>query len=146
MHIVVDGELALLLKEQDRRGGELLGHGGHMEDRLRRDGDVVVEVGHAVAVLVDDLAVLVDAQRAAGRIGAVPLLEDLVHLRGEIGRERLRGARQEARKMAGRASSVGIRFMIFPLGVSCRAKFDSDNSHRLGPRAQGEIAVLEPIS
>ena len=96
--IVVEGELALLLQQEDGERCELLGHGGDVEDGLRGDGDVVVEVGHAVAALVDDAAVLVDAEGAAGGFGVVVLREDFVDLGGGFGREwfaRGRGWRRE---------------------------------------------------
>jgi len=114
--VVVDGELSLLLKQQDGRGGELLGHGGDVEDGFRSDGDVVIEVRHAVAVLVDDLAVFVDAEGAAGRVGPIPFLKDFVDLGGLAGEMVWAGARQgrgERRtgRRAGRCAAWGPRWV-----------------------------------
>ena len=80
-YIVVRPEFPLRDGEGGRHGGELLGNRACVEDRVRRDGRVVLEVGDTVPARVGDPAVLVDANRAAGRIGPVPLREDLVHLR-----------------------------------------------------------------
>ena len=51
-----------------------------MEDGFRRDGDVVVEIGHPVATLVDDLSVLDHGQSAAWTRAGVPFREDFVDL------------------------------------------------------------------
>src|SRR5208282_673543 len=56
-NVVVHGELALLLEQQDARGSELLGSRADVKDGLWRDGDVLFQVGQAVASGVDDLPV-----------------------------------------------------------------------------------------
>ena len=110
--IVVEGELPLLRKQKDGGGRELLGHGGDVEDGRRGDGDVIVQVGHAVAVLVDDLTILVDAQGAARRIRLVPLREDLVHLVVTSGGRVCACGRDEIRKMATKATPDPISFIL----------------------------------
>jgi len=53
------------------------------------------EIGHAVAVLVEDRAVFVDAEGATGRVGAIVFFEDFVDLGGLVGEsvcERMPGA------------------------------------------------------
>src|SRR6266478_10022431 len=60
-----------------------------MEHRRGRDRYVVIQIGHAIAVLVDNLPVSVNPQRAPRRVALVPLFEDLVHLRFDIRRQRL---------------------------------------------------------
>ena len=51
---VVEGELALFLKEEDGGGGELLGDGADGVAHLGGGGDVRVKVGEAVGVGVDE--------------------------------------------------------------------------------------------
>src|SRR5690625_3316183 len=65
-------------EEGDCVGGELLGDRRHVEDRARGDRDPVLELGRAVALAVDELAVAGDGDGGArcGRI--TPLLEDRV--------------------------------------------------------------------
>lgn len=78
-----------------------------MDDSLRGDGDVVIEVCHAVAVFVDDLAVFVDTEGAAGSIGVVVFFEDFVDLGGLAGREGL-GLRQAgSEEKCGQGSKCG---------------------------------------
>ena len=67
-----------------RSGGELLGHGGDVKDGRGGDGYVVVQIGDAIAALVDDVSVLVDAQRTSRRIRPVPPLKDFIHLLGDV--------------------------------------------------------------
>ena len=80
-HVVIRAELPLPDGEGRGHGGELLRHRARVEDRVGRDRRVVLEVGHPVAAGVHGAAVLVDAERAAGRVGPVPLREDRVDLR-----------------------------------------------------------------
>ena len=49
VHVVVEGKFSLLRKQEDRSGGELFGHGGHVEDGGGGDGNVVVQIGHSIA-------------------------------------------------------------------------------------------------
>jgi len=131
--VVVEGELALCLQEQDGEGGELLGHGGDVEDGLGSDGDVVIEVGHAVAVGVDDLAVFVDAEGAAGGVGAVPLGEELVDLGGLGGGEGLRGGETGGGgdKKQGKQGEVGLHG-VPSWGRIGGAESDAVHFHRMG--------------
>jgi hypothetical protein len=74
---IVDREFAVTREQQDGCGGELLGHGSSLEDRVLADRHVVLEIGHAVAFDHDPLAVDGHADRAAW--GCRPILrEDLV--------------------------------------------------------------------
>ena len=57
-HRVVNRELPVLREQGDGRGGELLRHRSRLEDGARPDADAVLQVGHAVALGVDDLAAL----------------------------------------------------------------------------------------
>src|SRR5262249_33607092 len=75
-----------LREELDGERGELLGHGGDVEDRRGRDRDAVFQVRHAVATLVDDLAVLHDGERASRRPGLVPGGKQPVRLRRQTRR------------------------------------------------------------
>ena len=81
--VVVEREQALVGQHGDGEGGELLRHRGQQEHRGRRDGDVVLQVGAAVAALIDDLAVFHDGHRRAGHIGPVPRGEEGVYPGGE---------------------------------------------------------------
>ena len=51
-----------------------------MADRGGRQGHAEIEVGHPVAARVGERALLDHAQRAAGRIRAIPLGEQFVDL------------------------------------------------------------------
>jgi len=51
-----------------------------MKDGNGRDGDVMVEVRHAISTLVEDFAVLHSCYRAAWRNRPVHFLEQLVDL------------------------------------------------------------------
>ena len=90
-HIVIRAELALPDGEGRGHGGELLRHRARVEDGIRRNRDVVLEVRDAVPARVGDPPVLVDAERAAGRAGLVPLREHRVDLRRPRRGRRRRG-------------------------------------------------------
>ncbi len=81
-HIVIGSEFPLLDGEGGRHCRELLGDRAGVEHRAGRDGRIVLEVRHPVAAGVQGAAVLVDAERAPGRSGPIPLREDRVDLRG----------------------------------------------------------------
>lgn len=79
-HGRVQRQLALLREEQGRRGGELLGDGARLEDRLRRVGHTELQVGHAVAAREHHLPALRHAYRAPRPVRPTPGGEDRVHL------------------------------------------------------------------
>jgi hypothetical protein len=62
----------------DRAENQLLRDRPDVEHRLRRECDSELETRHPVAARVEDFSVLVDAECAAGRVGAVEALEDAV--------------------------------------------------------------------
>ena len=70
---------ALFDEKEDRRGDELLPHRSGIEDRVRADRNVALEVGQAVSAVHDQLSVLRDGDRASGRVRRGPA-EDLVDL------------------------------------------------------------------
>ncbi len=72
---VVEGEFALLLQEQDGRGGELLGDGADGVAHVGRGGDGRIETRVAVGVGVNQLAAFDDGDGCGGDAG---LLEDVV--------------------------------------------------------------------
>ena len=80
-NVVIERQLAVANEEHGGHRRELLRHTGDVENRARADGDAVLEVRHAVALLVDDAAAARDAERTAGRIGPIPLGEDTVDSR-----------------------------------------------------------------
>ncbi len=49
LQLIVQGELPLVGEKENTHGDELLLHGGNVEDRCWGDGDVVVQICHAVA-------------------------------------------------------------------------------------------------
>ena len=65
-HFIVERELAVFGKEQNRRSCDLFRHRCDVKDRVRRELDVMIEVGHAVGAAVHDASALVDACRASG--------------------------------------------------------------------------------
>ena len=68
-------EFVLSDEQRDARGGELFGGGSDVEERRRRDGDIALEIGPAVASAVGESAVAHDAQGATGDVGFVVVLE-----------------------------------------------------------------------
>ena len=81
--VVVERELAVLHEEQDGERRELLGDGADVEDRVRADGDVVLEAREAVAAGEGELAGAVDGDRAAGGGGLGVVGEEGVDFRRE---------------------------------------------------------------
>ncbi len=71
---IVQREFAILGQEQDAGGGELLGHRAEVEGGGRGDRGLVLQVGQAIALLEEDLAVLDYGHGAAGSIGRDLLL------------------------------------------------------------------------
>ena len=58
VNLVVQGQLAVLRKQDDGSVRELLRDRGDVEDGVRPDRHVVIQVGHAVAALVYDVTFL----------------------------------------------------------------------------------------
>jgi hypothetical protein len=83
--VVVDRQLPVVCQQQDRRGGELLGHRRHMEDRIGLQRHIVIEVRHAVGAAVQDAIVLIGGYGAAWRRWLVVILEDGVDAVGQSG-------------------------------------------------------------
>jgi len=77
-HVVVEAQLAVGGEQQDRRRGELLRRGADVEHRLRCNRHAALQIGHAVAFGVDDLAVLDHRGGTAGRVLPRPLLHHRV--------------------------------------------------------------------
>ena len=101
--IVVERQLPIAGEQVDRECRELLRGRADVEHRLRRIGHAELEVRHPVAALVDDPAVPVDAEGAAGGVGAVVIVEHCIDLRLRVGGGNLRGGarrgeRQEYRE------------------------------------------------
>src|SRR4051812_47840296 len=64
--VVVERQLAVLRQQDERRRGELFGDRTALEHRLLGDRRAILEVGHAIAVRVERLAILGETDRAAG--------------------------------------------------------------------------------
>ena len=71
-HRVVERQLAVERQQHDGGRGELLGDRAGLEDRVRADPDAVLEVGHAVAVGVDDCPLVRHTDGAAWQSRADP--------------------------------------------------------------------------
>ena len=81
-HRIVQRQLAILDEQQHRGGRELLRDRAGLEDRIGAIRRLVLEIGHAVALLQHILAIHADPNRAPRR-RLVPAREDLVDLRIE---------------------------------------------------------------
>ena len=84
VNLVLQRQLALLFEEHERHGRELFGHRCDVIDGLRRDGNIVLQIGQAVALLVHQLAVLDDGDRGARCAGLAPALEKIIHTFGAV--------------------------------------------------------------
>src|SRR5579864_7271323 len=85
-NIVVESQLAMLVEEQDGRSRELLGARRQLKDRLGRDGLLVLEMGPAVALLKNHLAMLEDEHGCSWRVGLdASVCDDRVDAAGEVG-------------------------------------------------------------
>ena len=80
-HVVVERELPLQNEQRRARRGELLGDRADVVHHRRPIRNVVIQVGNAVATLVEHAAVLNGAHRAARRLRLVPRREDAVDRR-----------------------------------------------------------------
>jgi hypothetical protein len=130
--VVVQGQLPVLREQEDRGGRELLRYRGHVERRRGRDAHVVVEVGQAVAPLVDDPPLPDHGQGAARRVGLVDLREELVDGGGAnpFGLDRFpRGGRASRRHQQGGGPAPSTRA---PATLACcpheQAAFRSGSS------------------
>ena len=83
--LVVQREFALLGQPDDGVRRELLAHRADVKDRARRDRDVVLEVGHAVAFGIEDAAASHHGDRAARGIRLGPLGKEGIDLGGDRG-------------------------------------------------------------
>ena len=97
---IVELEPTVLDQRHDRGRRELLGQRGQLEDRVGRDGSVVLEVGDAVTLQLHDRAIADDghgqARDAAGVHLALDVLVDRVGAGGRRRRQRRRGEQQDA--------------------------------------------------
>ncbi len=91
-HVIVDGKFALLLEQENAGGGKLFGSGTDVENRIRSDGDVLLDVRQAVAFRIDELAIARDGQSATGRTGFGVIGKQRV----DFGRRRI--LREESRR------------------------------------------------
>ena len=85
-HRIVNGELAIFSEQKHRCGRELLGNRTGLEDRIRRKGDIVFEVRHAIGCAQHDGIVDGNADGAAGSVGVVEAGKNLLHLDRRIRR------------------------------------------------------------
>ena len=92
MDLVVPLELAVARQQLDRHAGELLRHRRDVEHGRRHDRDRVLELGAAVAALVEDLAVAHHHDRGAGRVPVVPLGEHRVDATANVASAATRSA------------------------------------------------------
>ena len=135
---VVELELARLGQKHDGGGGELLGHGPRLEDRLRGIGDAMLEVGRSVGAAQDLLAVLADAHGAAGRVGRVAR-EDRVHARGGIARRGVGGTRARRETDQGEERQHGSRDRAHA-HRSCHSLLGDSQTTDLSPLACGSMS------
>ena len=77
-NVVVKRYFPLRFEQGDAEGCELLCHGADVEDRLGGDGYVVFQVCQAIALLVNDCAILHHRQGAAWRPWGVVALKQAV--------------------------------------------------------------------
>ena len=77
-HVVIERKFAIALEEHDRRRRELFGDGRDMEDGAGTDRRIRLEIGHAVAPLVDHAPVATHADRATRTVGIAPAFENAV--------------------------------------------------------------------
>jgi hypothetical protein len=79
LHRIADLQLAALFEQQNRCRGELLGHRAQPELRVRRIGDVPLQVGGPVAFAEQDLVAARHERRAhelvIGHIGLNHLIQ-----------------------------------------------------------------------
>jgi len=94
---VIDAEPLPLVQDHDGHGGERLGEGDNAKLRLRRAGRALLQIGQAVALLVNHLAVLNDGHGGSRRRAASPIEEQRIHLHGPVPRldDRIGPAREQ---------------------------------------------------
>src|SRR5258708_2792819 len=81
--VIIQAERAFLREQGNGHRCELLGERANIESRGWRYGDLVLQIGHAVAARMDDLSISDNRQGAAGRVRVIPWLEQLVHSSAE---------------------------------------------------------------
>ena len=89
--VVAEAHLPLAAQHRDRHAGKLLRDRSDVEDRRRRDGDAMLEVGHPVPLGEDHAPVAHDGDREPGRVCPV-----------ECGEERVDAHRDRAWQRLGR--------------------------------------------
>jgi hypothetical protein len=83
--MISEGKLAGVLEHEHSPRRELLGQRGDVEHRIRHDLRAVLEIGHAVSLCMNDLAVLHHTHRIARQVGIRPVAEERVDLSGVHG-------------------------------------------------------------
>src|SRR5690606_6965043 len=99
-YVVIERKPALQRQQMDRGGCELLRDGCGVEDRGRLDRHVMVQIGHAIAALEDDLALAHDGHRGARRSGLRPGIEQAVDMAADVP--------HAASRLRRRASGTGL--------------------------------------
>lgn len=89
-------QFALLLQDQNRHSGKLLGGGAEIKHRVGRVGHLVIPVGHAIATAQEHLAILCDQHRTAELLVCDLVREQAIDVRGNYG-----GLRRESRLRGG---------------------------------------------
>jgi hypothetical protein len=84
---IVETHSPVLRQEQNRGGKELLAHRPDLEHGLRRDRDLMLEIGQAVALGLDGPATADHGQGEAGDVAPF-------HLGGDVAVDRIGRARQ----------------------------------------------------
>src|SRR6185312_2184522 len=79
------GQLAALLKQEDGRGGELLGDRGDLEDQVGLHRYAELQIGQTVRLAEQDLTVLRDQDRGARLARWKGPGENLIRITGQLG-------------------------------------------------------------
>ena len=95
--VIVERQLAVLLQQQNGKRRELLRDRRDVKNGVGLDRAALLEIGHAVGLLVNQFPVAHDADRTARRRRLVPAGEQLVHLVGQFVRPTRRGAEKQQR-------------------------------------------------
>src|SRR5690625_2908252 len=84
IYLVFPREFSLAGEESDCEGGEVFGDRSDMEDGGRSDWDLVLELGRAVALAIDEATIAGDRDSCAWSGRVVPRLEDRID-RSDLG-------------------------------------------------------------
>src|SRR6185437_8742760 len=68
--VVIEPNLALMCEHEDGHSRELLGDRGEVERRVRRNGHAEIQIGEAIALLVNRPQISRDTERTTGPRGA----------------------------------------------------------------------------